>query len=149
MICHHPLNPHIQNAFAAKMYLFALRYKLKPLKRLLGMVLGNDIRCPIPTRLFLPHPYGIIVGGDSVLEDDVVLMQQVTLGGKDPHWGDAPTKGIYPVVRKGAYIGAGAKLLGPVEIGEFAIVGANAVITKDVPACATAVGVNKILPKRP
>ena len=116
---------------------------------MLGLVLGNDIRCRIPSRLFLPHPYGIVVGAESVLEDDVVLMQQVTLGGKEPHWGDAPLAGTYPVVRKGAYIGAGAKLLGPVEIGEFAIIGANAVITKDVPARATAVGANQILPKRP
>jgi serine acetyltransferase len=148
MAKHHPLNFYIRNGLPARLYLLALRYNLTPLSRVLGLLLGNDIRCPIPARLFLPHPYGIIVGADSVLEDDVALMQQVTLGGKDPHWGDAPTKGTYPVIRKGAYIGAGAKLLGPVEIGEFAIVGANAVVTKSVPAKATVVGANHILPAR-
>lgn len=146
---HHPLNPHIRNALPARLYLFALRHNVTGLARMLGLVLGNDIRCHIPGRLFLPHPYGIVVGAESVLEDDVVLMQQVTLGGKEPHWGDAPLAGTYPVVRKGAYIGAGAKLLGPVEIGEFAIIGANAVVTKDVPARATVVGANQLLPKRP
>lgn len=146
---HHPLNPHICNALAARIYLFALRHRITLISRALGLILGNDIRCHIPDRLFLPHPYGIVVGAESVLEDDVVLMQQVTLGGKEPHWGDAPLAGTYPVVRKGAYIGAGAKLLGPVEIGEFAIIGANAVITKNVPARATAVGANQILSKRP
>lgn len=55
--------------------------------------------------------------------------------------------GAAPQVDEGAYIGAGAKILGGVRIGRGATVGANAVVTKDVPAGATVVGANRLLPK--
>lgn len=147
MITHHPKNIYISNGKLARLYLRLLRSRFPSAGRLVGVFLGNEIRCRIPGRLFLPHPYGIIAGLGTVLEDDVVLMQQVTLGGKDPHWGDAALDGAYPVIRRGAYIGAGAKVLGHAEIGEFAIVGANAVVTRDVPAGATISGFNQLVTK--
>jgi len=144
MHTHHPKNIYISNGKVARLYLRLLRGRFPSAGRLVGILLGNEIRCRIPGRLFLPHPYGIVVGLGTVLEDDVVLMQQVTLGGKDPHWGDADLGGAYPLVRRGAYIGAGAKVLGHIEIGEFAIVGANAVVTRDVPTGATVSGFNRL-----
>jgi serine O-acetyltransferase len=70
-----------------------------------------------------------------------VIGHQVTLGGRD-------FTNAAPQVEDGVYIGAGAKILGGVRIGRGANVGANAVITKDVPAGATVVGANRLLPKR-
>jgi serine acetyltransferase len=66
-------------------------------------------------------------------------MQQVTLGAKDPERNAAPIVGDH------AYLGAGARILGNVTIGTGAIVGANAVVTRDVPAGARVVGANRIL----
>jgi serine acetyltransferase len=140
----HPKNIYISNNVVARLYLNLRRYHVPVLPRLLGLVMGTEINCPLPKRLFLPHPYGIVVGSRTILEDDVVLMQQVTLGGKDPHWGSRTLEGAFPIIRRGAYVGAGAKILGHVEIGEFAIVGANAVITKNVAPYARAVGHNQI-----
>jgi serine O-acetyltransferase len=70
----------------------------------------------------------------------VVIGHQVTLGGRDASF-EAPD------IEDGVYIGAGAKILGGVTVGRGATVGANAVVTRDVPAGATVVGANRILPK--
>ena len=76
---------------------------------------------------------GIVIHPDAVVEDDCLIMQQVTLG---------QTAGPgAPRICRGAYIGAGAKVLGPVTVGEGARIGANAVVLADVPAHATAVGI--------
>lgn len=91
--------------------------------------------------VFLPHPYGVIVGGPVVLGEHVVLMQQVTLGGKDPHLGDADCEDQFPVLEEGVYVGAGAKILGNVRIGQWFIVAANAVVVKDVPPFSIVGGV--------
>jgi serine O-acetyltransferase len=145
MVKKHPRNSYISNGFIARAYLWLGQRQLRMLQRALGILLGTEIGCAIPRTLFMPHPYGIIVGTHAVIEEDVVLMHQVTVGGKDPHWGERHLEGAFPVIRRGAYIGAGAKILGAVEIGEFAIVGANAVVTKNVPAGATVLGQNTII----
>jgi len=69
----------------------------------------------------------------------VVIGHQVTLGGKDLELGNMPEIG------NGVYLGAGAKVLGRIKIGNEATVGANAVITKDVPSGSVVVGINQIL----
>lgn len=129
----YPRNKWVINSRIADLYFFLLRVRLKPLSRIVEWLLGTEIRCPLPKTLFLPHPYGIIVGRHVVLHENVVLMQQVTLGGNNPHLGDAGSEDQYPVVEEGAYIGAGAKVLGHVHVGAWAIVAANAVVVKDVP----------------
>jgi len=144
----HPRNPWISNGRVADLYLWSIRRRVRVVQRLMGLLLHCDIDCVVPDRLFLPHPYGIILGSPSRLGNDVTLMQQVTLGARDPWFHGADVSKEYPTIKEGAYIGAGAKILGPVTIGEWAIVGANAVITKDVPAGATVVGSNIILPSK-
>lgn len=143
----HPKNPWISNGRLIDLYLWARRKGWKLIHKPIGLLLNTDIDCPLPERLFLPHPFGIIVGTTSKLANDVTLMQQVTLGGKDPWCIDTDLSDDYPTLEEGVYVGAGAKILGPVTIGKWAIIGANAVITKDVPAGATAVGFNKIIPQ--
>jgi len=81
----------------------------------------------------LPHPNGVIVHRDVVIEADCLIMQQVTIG-------QTAEPGA-PVIARGAYLGAGAKVLGPIRVGAGARVGANAVVLGDVPDDTTAVGV--------
>lgn len=82
-----------------------------------------------------PHPVGIIIGDRSVIEDDVMILQNVTLGRRSMEQPGCPTIG------RGAKLMAGAVVLGPITVGEGAIVGANAVVVKDVPPGATVVGI--------
>ena len=95
-------------------------------------------------RLFIDHGMGVVIGETAVVGDDVVLFHGATLGGKAMRRGKRhPTLGDHVVV------GAGAKILGPVWIGDGAQIGANAVVVKDVPAHAVAVGVPATVRTRP
>lgn len=87
-------------------------------------------------RFFIDHGQGVVIGETTEIGDDVTLYHQVTLGGTSL---DHVKR--HPTVHDGVVIGAGAKVLGPVDIGAHAQVGVNAVVVKDVPASATAVGV--------
>jgi serine O-acetyltransferase len=100
---------------------------------------ANDLsaRATIGARLVLPHPVGIVIGDDAIVEDDVTIFQQVTLGS---HGRRGESK-KYPVVKAGAKLFAGAKVIGGVRIGNRATVGANSVVTSDVPDDSTAAGV--------
>lgn len=82
------------------------------------------------------HATGIVVGETAVIEDNVSIMQSVTLGGTGNETGDR-----HPKVRQGVMIGAGAKILGNIEIGQGAKVGAGSVVLNDVPAHVTVAGV--------
>jgi serine O-acetyltransferase len=77
----------------------------------------------------------VVVGETAVIEDDVSLLHEVTLGGTGKTSGDR-----HPKVRQGAMIGAGAKILGNVEIGRWARVGAGSVVLRPVPPFTTVVG---------
>ena len=137
----YPKNKWISNSRLTRIYIFMLRKKWKLLYRPIELVLGCEIRCLIPETLFLPHPYGIIVGGRVILQKDVVLMHQVTLGGKDPHLGEQECDEQFPVLEEGVYVGAGAKILGNVRVGKWSIVAANAVVVKDVPSYSLVAGI--------
>lgn len=98
-----------------------------------SVVTGADI--PLTARLggglVMPHPNGIVIHPDTIIGPNCMIFQQVTLGAKNgvPHLGGHVD------------IGAGAKLLGPVRIGHHAVIGANAVVTRDVPENRVAAGV--------
>jgi len=74
----------------------------------------------------LPHPTSIVIGAGSIVEDGVVISQQVTIGTKDDSHRN------YPTVRRNARLYVGAMVLGPIEVGEGAIVGANSVVLSSV-----------------
>lgn len=93
--------------------------------------ISRDARIDPSTRF--PHLTGIVIHRDSVVKPGCLIMQQVTLG--------QTADGGVPIVEEGAYLGAGARVLGPVRIGSGARIGANAVVLQDVPPGATAVGV--------
>ncbi|WP_435389092.1 serine O-acetyltransferase [Halomonas almeriensis] len=90
----------------------------------------------IGRRFFIDHGMGVVIGETAEVGDDVTLYQGVTLGGTS--WQDGKR---HPTLGDGVIVGAGAKILGPFTVGAGAKVGSNAVITKEVPAGATVVGI--------
>jgi serine O-acetyltransferase len=90
----------------------------------------------IGKRFFIDHGMGVIIGETSVIGDDVLLYQGVTLGGTGIEKGKR-----HPTVGNNVVIGAGAKILGNINIGDNSYIGANAVVIKDVPPNSTVVGV--------
>ena len=86
--------------------------------------------------LFFDHATGIVVGETAVVEDDVSILQGVTLGGTGKECGDR-----HPKIRRGVLIGAGAKILGNIEVGRCSRVAAGSVVLKPVPPCTTVAGI--------
>jgi serine O-acetyltransferase len=86
--------------------------------------------------IFLDHATGLVVGSTAVIEDEVSMLHDVTLGGTGKHGGDR-----HPKIRHGVMIGAGAKILGNIEVGACARVAAGSVVLQAVPPCTTVVGV--------
>ena len=112
----------------------------------LALFLQNRISCvfavdihpaaKIGKGIMFDHATGIVIGETAVVEDNVSIMQSVTLGGTGKEHGDR-----HPKVRSGVLISAGAKVLGNIEIGECAKVGAGSVVLKNVPPRTTVAGV--------
>jgi len=90
----------------------------------------------IGRRFFIDHGMGVVIGETSVIGDDVLLYHQVTLGGTSL---DRVKR--HPTLENGVLVGMGAKILGPITIGEHSKIGANAVVNKDIPAHCTVVGI--------
>ncbi|MFZ2629891.1 MAG: serine O-acetyltransferase [Rugosibacter sp.] len=90
----------------------------------------------IGRRVFIDHGMGVVIGETAVIGDDCTLYHGVTLGGTS--WSKGKR---HPTLLRGVVIGAGAKVLGPITLGEGAKVGSNAVVVRDVPPGATAVGI--------
>lgn len=104
----------------------------------ISQVFGVDIHpaAQIGAGILFDHATSIVIGETAVVEDHVSILHEVTLGGTGNARGDR-----HPKVRRGVLIGAGAKLLGNIEVGECAKVGAGSVVLDDVPAHTTVVGV--------
>lgn len=94
-------------------------------------------------RVFIDHGMGVVVGETAIVGDDVLIYQGVILGGTSTE----KTK-RHPTVEKGVIIGAGAKVMGNITIGEYSKIGTGAVVLKDVPSNSTCVGVPGRIVKR-
>ena len=90
----------------------------------------------IGRRVFIDHGMGIVIGETAEIGDDTTLYHGVTLGGTSWNKGKR-----HPTLGRNVVIGAGAKVLGPIRVGDNAKIGSNAVVVRDVPAGATAVGI--------
>jgi len=90
----------------------------------------------IGRRVFIDHGMGVVIGETAEIGDDCTLYHGVTLGGTTWNKGKR-----HPTLARGVVIGAGAKVLGPIVVGDGARIGSNAVVVKDVPPGATAVGI--------
>ena len=86
--------------------------------------------------VFMDHATGIVIGETAVIEDDVSILQNVTLGGTGKESGDR-----HPKIRRGALVSVGAKVLGNIEVGENAKIAAGSVVLKNVPPHCTVAGV--------
>ncbi|HSH42465.1 MAG TPA: serine O-acetyltransferase [Arenicellales bacterium] len=90
----------------------------------------------IGRRFFIDHGMGVVIGETAVIGDDCTLYHGVTLGGTT--WKKVKR---HPTLGNNVVVGAGAKVLGPIEIGDYARIGSNSVVVKDVPDHATVVGI--------
>lgn len=99
---------------------------------------GTDIHpaAQIGRGIMIDHATSVVVGETAVIEDDVSMLHEVTLGGTGKETGDR-----HPKVRRGALIGAGAKILGNIEVGAHSRVGAGSVVLEDVPSECTVAGI--------
>ena len=121
---------------------FSLLYRLA--RTAVQIAAGIELHCEtrVGRRLLIEHFGGIIVSGDAVIGDDVVIRQGVTIGLRTTGRRGAP------VIGDRVDIGAGAKLLGHIRIGNDAVIGANAVVLCDVPDGALAVGIPAVVKPR-
>jgi serine O-acetyltransferase len=103
------------------------------------MLTGIEIHpgATIGKNLFIDHGMGVVVGETATIGDDCTLYHGVTLGGK----GDAPGGKRHPDIGDNVMIGSGAQVLGAIQVGDGARVGANSVVTRDVPAGVTVMGI--------
>ncbi len=108
------------------------------LQSLASEVFGVDIHpaAQVGCGILLDHATSFVVGETAIIDDNVSILHEVTLGGTGKECGAR-----HPIVRSGVLIGAGAKILGRVEIGEGAQIGAGSVVLKDVPPRTTVAGV--------
>lgn len=118
------------------------RERLRPAARLLSTatraVTGVEIHpgAQIGRRFFIDHGMGVVIGATAQIGDDVMLYHGVTLGGRS-----LEKVKRHPTLGSGVTVGAGAKILGPIEVGDGVQIGANSVVVKAVPAGAIATGI--------
>lgn len=121
--------------YLRKLYLFS-RFWMEVGKRLTsieihpGAVIGRG--------LFIDHGFGVVIGETCIIGDNVIIYQGVTLGGTGKETGKR-----HPNIGSRVMIGAGAKILGNINIGDDVKIGANAIVLKDVPNNVTAIGIYK------
>lgn len=123
-----------------------LKFPARMLSHMSRLLTGVEIHpgAVIGERLFIDHGAGVVIGETSEIGSDVVLYQGVTLGGVSLKKGKR-----HPTIGGCVVVGAGAKILGPVKVGEGAMVGAGSVVVRDIPDGGVAVGVPaKVISRR-
>ena len=123
---------------AHRLWGWKLRWLARVISNISRLLTGIEIHpgAQIGRRFFIDHGMGVVIGETAIIGDDCTLYHGVTLGGTSWQKGKR-----HPTLGDGVVVGAGAKVLGPIEIGDAARIGSNAVVVKSVPAGATAVGV--------
>lgn len=128
----------IFHRWAHAVWHMGLRWPARMIAHLARWLTGIEIHpaAQIGRRFFIDHGMGVVIGETAVIGDDCTLYHGVTLGGTSWQKGKR-----HPTLGNGVVVGAGAKVLGPIEIGDDARVGSNAVVVKPVPPGTTVVGV--------
>jgi serine O-acetyltransferase len=123
----------------------ALRGPARMLSQLTRLLTGIEIHpgATIGRRFFIDHGMGVVIGETAEVGDDVMLYHGVTLGGRSLNPGKR-----HPTVGHRVTVGAGAKVLGPITIGDDSAIGANSVVTHDVPSESIATGIPAVVRHR-
>jgi serine O-acetyltransferase len=138
LTCYPGVHAVLFHRLAHRLWLWNLKWLARWLAHLARWLTGIEIHpgARIGRRFFIDHGMGVVIGETAEIGDDCTLYHGVTLGGTSWNKGKR-----HPTLGRGVVVGAGAKILGPITVGDNAKVGSNAVVVKDVPAGATAVGI--------
>ena len=138
LTCYPGLHAIVMHDWARWCWTHGMKWVGRFISHLARILTGIEIHpgAIIGRRVFIDHGFGVVIGETAEIGDDCTIYQGVTLGGT------SLSKGAkrHPTLGRGAIIGAGAKVLGGFTVGEGAKVGSNAVVVKEVPPGATAVG---------
>ena len=146
LTCYPGLHALLLHRIAHSFWNIGLKWLARYLSTVTRWFTGIEIHpgAQIGNRFFIDHGMGVVIGETAIIGDDVTLYHGVTLGGTT--WDKGKR---HPTLHDGVVVGAGAKILGPFEVGKNARVGSNAVVTKAVPANATVVGIPGRIIERP
>ncbi|TMH83048.1 MAG: serine O-acetyltransferase [Betaproteobacteria bacterium] len=136
--CYPGFHALLIHRLAHRLWRVKLRWLARFVSHVSRFLTGIEIHpgAKVGRRVFIDHGMGVVIGETAELGDDCTLYHGVTLGGTSWNKGKR-----HPTLERGVVIGAGAKVLGPIVVGEGAKIGSNAVLVKDVPAGATALGI--------
>ena len=136
--CYPGFHALVVHRLAHRLWVWELKWLARFLSHLSRWLTGIEIHpgARIGRRFFIDHGMGVVIGETAEIGDDCTLYHGVTLGGTSWNKGKR-----HPTLGKGVVVGAGAKILGPIMVGDGAKIGSNAVVVKEVPEGATAIGI--------
>ncbi len=138
LFCYPGLQALILHRIAHKLRYWHIPFIPRFISYLTRIITGIEIHpgAAIGNRFFIDHGEGVVIGETAIIGDDVLIYQQVTLGGTGKESGKR-----HPTIGNNVIIGAGAKVLGNITIGDHVRIGAGSVVVNDVPEYSTVVGV--------
>ena len=138
IFCYPGLHALISYRMAHKLYTWKVPFIPRFMTYLTRIITGIEIHpgAKIGKRFFIDHGEGVVIGETAIIKDDVLIYQQVTLGGT----GKNEVK-RHPTIGNSVIVGAGAKVLGNINIGDGVRIGAGSVVINDVPENSTVIGV--------
>jgi serine O-acetyltransferase len=144
VVCYSGLHAILLHRLAHRCWMGGWRILGRALSQFNRFITGIEIHpaVRIGERFFIDHGMGVVIGETTEIGDGVTLYQDVTLGGVAPSVDSHLQRDQkrHPTLEDGVIVGSGAQVLGPITVGKDARIGANSVVTKDVPAGATVVG---------
>ena len=137
ILCYPGLHALVAYRFAHRLYKWKIPLIPRIISYLTRIITGIEIHpgARIGRRFFIDHGEGVVIGETTIIGDDVLIYQQVTLGGTGKESGKR-----HPTLGNNVIVGAGAKVLGNITIGDCVRIGAGSVVVEDVPECSTVVG---------
>ncbi len=138
LFCYPGLQALISHRIAHKLRYWHVPFIPRLISYLTRIITGIEIHpgASIGNRFFIDHGEGVVIGETAIIGDDVLIYQQVTLGGTGKESGKR-----HPTLGNNVIVGAGAKVLGNIKIGDHVRIGAGSVVVNDVPEHSTVVGI--------
>ncbi len=138
ILCYPGLHALVLYRLSHRLYKWHIPLIPRLISYITRIITGIEIHpaAKIGRRFFIDHGEGVVIGATTIVGDDVLIYQQVTLGGTGKERGKR-----HPTLGNGVIVGAGAKVLGNITLGDYVRVGAGSVVVDDVPEYSTVVGV--------